>query len=137
MYTYDEAREDLMDILCLGCDELKTPCETCGVNVCVYCSECGECGPIDADVPEEHGYTPKHRKNMVAISAMYVQCALQVRNFSHPGIAMSDCCRNSATSGVVKENGVTEWRCRQHEGLVRAHPMIVMGNVVYEIERNN
>ncbi len=36
-----------------------------------------------------------------------------------PGhVPMSECCRRHATSGVVRGDGVTEFRCSEHEGLL-------------------
>jgi len=54
----------------------------------------------------------------VFIRDLFVECALQVINFNSPGVAMSDCCRGFALSGVVMPNGVTMWRCKNHEGMV-------------------
>lgn len=54
----------------------------------------------------------------VLIKDLYVECALQVDNFNRGSVAMSDCCRRSATSGVLMPSGITTWRCRVHEGMV-------------------
>lgn len=54
----------------------------------------------------------------VLISDLIVICSLQIDNFNRGGIAMSDCCRRNATSGVLDEEGYTLWRCRIHEGML-------------------
>lgn len=54
----------------------------------------------------------------VLIKDLYVVCALQVMNFDRGGVAMSDCCRRNAETGVMGDSGITTWRCRIHEGVV-------------------
>lgn len=55
----------------------------------------------------------------VAVTDMFVECSLQVRNFEARGIAMSDCCRAPATSVVEMENGNQMFRCEEHKGIRR------------------
>lgn len=55
----------------------------------------------------------------VAVTDMFVECSLQVRNFEARGIAMSDCCREHATSVVEMENGNQMFRCEEHKGIRR------------------
>lgn len=51
----------------------------------------------------------------VAVKDLYVQCSYPLRE---PAVAMSDCCRQSATSAV--EHGVNfYYRCNEHYGLFR------------------
>lgn len=72
----------------------------------------------------------------VLIRDLFVECALKVINFNSPATAMSDCCREYAQSGVVMPNGVTTWRCRNHEGM-RDFRTGERGLVVYAITRRS
>lgn len=51
------------------------------------------------------------------IADLYVQCSLKVSHFDSHVTAMSDCCREFATSGVQTDTG-TFWRCNAHEGVL-------------------
>lgn len=68
---------------------------------------------------------------MVQIRDMYVECSLQVRNHHKQGVAMSDCCRQLATTAVVMEDGKQMWRCGKHRGIRR----LEVGPVVTKILR--
>lgn len=71
----------------------------------------------------------------VLISDMSVECSLQLINFNRGGIAMSDCCRRHATSGVVSNDGrSTWWRCRTHEGMLDFRTGD-KGEIVFVIDR--
>ena len=70
----------------------------------------------------------------VLISDLIVICSLQVDNFDRGGVAMSDCCRRNATSGVLNDEGYTLWRCRVHEGMVDFRTG-EKGEVVYVVNR--
>jgi len=72
----------------------------------------------------------------VLISDLYVQCSLQTHNFNRVGVAMSDCCRLPARSGVVNNNGVTMWRCIAHEGMLDFRTGD-KGEIVYAIKRRS
>lgn len=50
---------------------------------------------------------------------MFEQCAYQIQ--MRPGAtAMSDCCREPATTAVVlRPDGTKGWRCPTHKGLVK------------------
>lgn len=72
---------------------------------------------------------------MVLITDLHVECSLQTHNFDRQGVAMSDCCRSWARSGVVIPNtNRTMWRCRVHEGMVDFRTGD-KGEVVYAVER--
>lgn len=69
------------------------------------------------------------------IAGMYVGCSLQTSNFKRQGVAMSDCCQITATSGVIMpDTGHIMWRCRTHEGMVDFRTD-ERGEVVYSVER--
>lgn len=71
----------------------------------------------------------------VLITDLWVECSLQTHNFDRPGVAMSDCCRQRARSGVVMpDSNRTMWRCVVHEGMVDFRTG-TKGEVVYAIER--
>jgi hypothetical protein len=70
----------------------------------------------------------------VLITDLHVECSLQTHNFNLMGVAMSDCCRRVAKSGVVLPNGRTMWRCRDHEGMVDFRTG-EKGEVVYVVTR--
>ena len=53
------------------------------------------------------------------VSELNVQCALRVRNFNSPGIAMSDCCGRPANAAVRMEDGKQMWRCEEHRNIRR------------------
>jgi hypothetical protein len=71
---------------------------------------------------------------MVLISDLWVECALQTHNFDRRGVAMSDCCRQRARSGVVMPSGITMWRCIVHEGMVDFRTG-EKGEVVFAVKR--
>lgn len=54
----------------------------------------------------------------VLIKDLFVICSLQMQNFDRRGVAMSDCCRRNAETGVAKGDGTVMWRCRTHEGML-------------------
>lgn len=64
----------------------------------------------------------------VAVKDLYVQCSYPLRE---PAVAMSDCCRQSATSAVEDPYGVNfYYRCNKHEGLFRDNQR---GRVVFSV----
>ena len=65
----------------------------------------------------------------VKVVDLYVQCAYPMRAHA---IAMSDCCRKSATSAVVHPDGMKTWRCEEHRGLIKGQER---GPVVESIMR--
>lgn len=70
----------------------------------------------------------------VLISDLWVECSLQTHNFDRHGVAMSDCCRQRARSGVVNEQGRTMWRCIVHEGMLDFRTG-AKGEIVFAIDR--
>lgn len=70
----------------------------------------------------------------VLISDLWVECSLQTHNFDRSGVAMSDCCRRVAKSGVVRPDGAVMWRCTVHEGMLDFRTGD-KGEIVYVIER--
>lgn len=73
--------------------------------------------------------------DMVLITDLHVECSLQTHNFDRHGVAMSDCCRRLAKSGVVMPiSGRTMWRCRDHEGMLDFRTG-AKGEVVYAVQR--
>lgn len=73
----------------------------------------------------------------VLISDLYVQCSLRIHNFEKHGIAMSDCCRQTARSGVVDPiTNITLWRCIAHEGMLDFRTGD-KGEIVYVIKRRS
>jgi len=65
----------------------------------------------------------------VKVTELYVQCAYPMRP---DALAMSDCCWKSATSAVVRPDGMKTWRCEEHRGLIRGQER---GPVVESIKR--
>lgn len=73
--------------------------------------------------------------SLVLITDLHVECSLQTHNFDARGVAMSDCCRRLAKSGVViPRTNRTMWRCRDHEGMVDFRTG-AKGEVVYAVEQ--
>lgn len=60
----------------------------------------------------------ERKTERVLIKDLYVVCSLQVMNFNRGGVAMSDCCRRNADTGVQHADGKVMWRCRTHEGVL-------------------
>lgn len=70
-----------------------------------------------------------------AITDMYVNCSLQVRNFDGPAVCMSDCCGRHATAAVVMEDGKKMWRCSEHSSIRRTrYGMSDLGVTITHIE---
>lgn len=59
---------------------------------------------------------PNDERKLVRIRDLHLECTMP-----RPGVgrvlAMSDCCRRRAMSGVVTSKGMTTWRCEEHRGL--------------------
>lgn len=57
-----------------------------------------------------------------AVSDMHVKCSLDVRSAAlrkrQPGFALSDACRQPATSAVETPHGSKLYRCDDHRGIV-------------------
>lgn len=52
----------------------------------------------------------------VRVADMFAECSFQMRK---DAIAMSDCCRNIASSAVEMPNGARHYRCTKHRGLIK------------------
>jgi len=53
---------------------------------------------------------------MIPVDDLYVQCSYPMRP---DGIAMSDCCRNTAHNAVINAAGNYLYRCGGHTGWVK------------------
>jgi hypothetical protein len=58
--------------------------------------------------------------SLIPVRELLHKCSLQVRNFDRGGLAASDNCNRSATTGVLFEkHAIIGWRCDTHMGVRR------------------
>lgn len=74
-------------------------------------------GLIVAHMADAHTDAAGELIREVRIADLYVQCALQVRNFAAPGVCASDCCQMGAVAAVVMTDGRRMFRCNEHRDL--------------------
>lgn len=60
----------------------------------------------------------ERKTERVFIRDLYVICSLRMQHFDRGTVAMSDCCRRNAETGVQHPDGSVLWRCRTHEGML-------------------